>query len=317
MTWLELRTKDTVYNDGWNIKQSVWSPSLKKDGKRWPHWNLVEQVVKNDIIFHVFKIDGRNKFIGYSTADTDAYVSSEIPLHSAHDWSYSRTFNKVDLKNFVPFDPVIDVTEFLHDNHEVLLQHFYDRGDNKLFYTMQKARLQCFFGGYFSHFTETLQHLLVNDYEHERSVVTNVAGNVVTGVAPAEVGRRLGHDRFSNNVKNNFNNQCCYPGCNVEGRAFLVAGHIARWADNHELRGATSNGLCLCLMHDKAFEKGYFTFDWEWRVNILNNEYHGTTFLSQLLLPGVGMRIKDCTIYPSLEALQHHWVRIGFNSLDL
>ena len=46
----------------------------------------------------------------------------------------------------------------------------------------------------------------------------------------------------------------------------MVGSHIARWADNEELRGNTDNGLCLFLQHNRAFEKGFYTLNSELKL---------------------------------------------------
>jgi predicted restriction endonuclease len=42
-------------------------------------------------------------------------------------------------------------------------------------------------------------------------------------------------------------------------RGLLVASHIVPWAANPALRVDPSNGLCLCAMHDRAFDRGLIT----------------------------------------------------------
>jgi predicted restriction endonuclease len=72
---------------------------------------------------------------------------------------------------------------------------------------------------------------------------------------------RIGQKKFADTIKGLYQNRCCFPGCGVADPRFLVASHIARWSDNEALRGHTGNGLCFCLMHDRAFELGLFTLD--------------------------------------------------------
>lgn len=75
--------------------------------------------------------------------------------------------------------------------------------------------------------------------------------SVPSSVTLKQIKARVGHARFSTNVKNNYNNRCCFPECRISDSDFLVASYIARWADNREKRGDTSNALCLCPIHDK------------------------------------------------------------------
>lgn len=49
--------------------------------------------------------------------------------------------------------------------------------------------------------------------------------------------------------------------CDVNDAGLLVSSHIARWADHPEARGLLSNTICLCTLHDKLFENGYFAMN--------------------------------------------------------
>jgi putative restriction endonuclease len=127
---------------------------------------------------------------------------------------------------------------------------------------------------------------------------TTVEGIARTGSTLREVEQRIGHQAFSDNVKDNFNYNCCFPKCAVEGRNFLVSGHIARWADNEPLRGHTANGLCFCLMHDKAFEQGLFTLDENLKVVIVKRIFEQRQWLADLLQHGENLEIKPRKINP-------------------
>jgi predicted restriction endonuclease len=45
--------------------------------------------------------------------------------------------------------------------------------------------------------------------------------------------------------------------CGLSCRALLIASHIVPWAARPELRLDPRNGLCLCALHDKAFDRGF------------------------------------------------------------
>ncbi len=57
---------------------------------------------------------------------------------------------------------------------------------------------------------------------------------VNTSFAIRHIKARVGHARFAKNVKDNYNNRCCFPECGISDRDFLIASHIARWADNRK-----------------------------------------------------------------------------------
>lgn len=312
MTYLELRTNNTIYDLGWNITESIWAPITKENGDNWAFWRKVSEVIKGDLIFHIQQINSINYFIGYSFAATDGYVTNASPTTLTHGWSYSKEFYKADLQYFKELTPRIPVKDYFLNN-EVELRRYYAENASSinkrnLFYTIQKGKLQCLFGAYFSNFDRILSELLVNDFVelgHEISLVT------ATDTAAAKILKRIGHQIFADNVKKNFNYKCCFPNCSVEGKGFLISGHIARWSDNENLRGHTSNGLCLCLFHDKAFEMGFFTLDNNYRVALHSNKLLTNQWLEEFLKNGQNLEIKERQVNPSLEALQQHWIRIG------
>lgn len=126
--------------------------------------------------------------------------------------------------------------------------------------------------------------------------------------------RRIGQNQFSKAVRLNYNSQCCFPGCTISHEKFLVGSHIARWVDVPELRGHVSNGLCLCLMHDKAFEQGYFTLNKNFNITVnWNYKDKFDQWLKTNLDSFNGYKISLGNILPSMDALKHHWERIQFD----
>ncbi|MNC39356.1 hypothetical protein D3C75_880110 [compost metagenome] len=128
------------------------------------------------------------------------------------------------------------------------------------------------------------------------------------------VKTRNGQNKFSDNVRYNYANRCCFPDCTISEKHLLVGAHIARWADVPELRGEVSNGLCLCLIHDRAFELGYFTLSEDQRIIAnTNNEYiQSSEWFQQNVKPYQGKYIKSGSVSPSKKALSFHWERIGY-----
>ena len=81
-----------------------------------------------------------------------------------------------------------------------------------------------------------------------------------------EAMRRKGQGIFSRRVKRNYRGRCAL--CGITEARFLVAGHIVGWAEDRENRLNPTNGICFCVLHDRAFEAGYFTLDPDLRVRI-------------------------------------------------
>jgi predicted restriction endonuclease len=60
---------------------------------------------------------------------------------------------------------------------------------------------------------------------------------------------------FADNVKKNYEGRCALSG--VKTPAFLIASHIVPWSVDQTIRLDPSNGICLSVLIDRAFEKGF------------------------------------------------------------
>ncbi len=84
------------------------------------------------------------------------------------------------------------------------------------------------------------------------------------------VKTRLGQEYFRRVILNIYHHRCCVTGLSL--RELLIASHIKPWAcsDEHTERTNPSNGLCLNVFHDKAFDRGLITFDEKFRMVVSN-----------------------------------------------
>ena len=207
--------------------------------------------------------------------------------------------------------------KWIFKEHELeLAEYFYENkarpAQNKrsLFYVVQSKHLQCLNGAYLSEVDDELLQLLIPslqapavDGAYLRST------SISTGQAVRQLMARIGQAEFSQAVRDNYQSRCCFPGCTIEEDKFLVGAHIARWADAPDLRGKISNGLCLCLLHDKAFEAGLFTLTDDFRIYANKVKAKDSKWAVSNLLPYDGMRITIGSEAPSLHALALHRVR--------
>ena len=69
---------------------------------------------------------------------------------------------------------------------------------------------------------------------------------------------------FARAVKSNYRYKCCVTG--ISNADFLIASHIIPWSVDMNNRINPKNGLCLSVLLDKAFDKGYITFNDEYRL---------------------------------------------------
>ncbi len=128
---------------------------------------------------------------------------------------------------------------------------------------------------------------------------------------PSEVERTVKTRRlqtfFRNAVLASYENRCALTGMGIQ--QLLVASHIIPWSENEGRRADPTNGLCLNVLHDKAFDRRLITFDEDYRLIVsgfLKNddipEFQSVNFVrlegSRLLLPH--------RFAPDLRALEEH-----------
>ena len=70
---------------------------------------------------------------------------------------------------------------------------------------------------------------------------------------------RLVQSFFRDTILVNYNSRCAFCGLNLP--LLLIASHIIPWKDSVEKRADPRNGICLCALHDKAFDKGILSID--------------------------------------------------------
>lgn len=322
MIWLEM-SRDYIHGGGnWGYSKCLWSPTYKNDGKKSGYWELMKKVQEGDIILHLRENKkGDAYFEGFSMASTDGFETSDRPPHPG-DWGYAERFYRVLLKEFSSFNTPISMKNVLQMKEAELRDYFLRNKDKvasekkKLFFVIQNNKLQRQNGAYLSEIDEELVNLILdtNNIVNKNGGKDPLNQNTLTSEKINTLKVRIGQKTFSDNVKKNYNNQCCFPGCSIEDVKFLRGSHIARWADAIELRGDVSNGLCLCLMHDQAFEIGLFTvtIDFKISINKKNKMVTSIKWCKESLIPYDGELIKIGKIPPSREALEYHWERIGY-----
>ena len=120
------------------------------------------------------------------------------------------------------------------------------------------------------------------------------------------VKTRVNQNFFRKMVLSNYDEKCAL--CNLNHTSLLVASHIVPWSQNKEQRLNPKNGLCLCSIHDKAFDSGLISFDenltilFSDEIQKINKKvfinYFGQFETKELNIPK--------KFYPSLELLEFH-----------
>jgi len=315
--YLEMSRDEDHGGGSWGFSKCIWAPTIKEDGSSWPFWTKVSDVKKGDIIIHLKGIAPHAYFVGFSTAASNGYISNGRPP-LPKGWEHSPSFFRADLTNFIPFSNPLNLSELFQTERDPL-ELYFDKNRAKksakrnIFYVKQSGRLQCLNGAYLSDVDQELFDILcagTPPSKNEYSFHDDETASVSTNEHIKAIKTRIGQSKFAEEIKKRYQNQCCFPDCKVTDGRFLIGAHIARWADNATARGDLNNGLCLCLMHDKAFEIGLYTLDDQYRVFVNPNEPMDSG-ISIELTSFHSRKIRTTHPLPSLESLKEHRDRSG------
>lgn len=321
--WIEMWREDSPRDAGWAFTETLWSPIYRRrDARRWPYWDTLLSVQKGDTIYHLRGKGENARFVGYSEADTDGFKTRRRPPNPGANWQYANEFYRVALTNFTQFTQPLRVIQLFKERSEALTDYLRRHGrgseDHRLlFYVLQSDRIQCQNGAYLSHCDEELASILFSQPQGALSPILDHRRDAIdVGEGTTFIATRRGQKQWSEMVRSNHEGRCCFPECDIIEDDLLVASHIARWADAPRLRGAIGNGLCLCLLHDRAFERGLFTIDETFRVRVHAARVNGHGWAIRMILPSHGLTIRLGRVAPDKDALAMHWDRIGLHSVD-
>ncbi len=79
-----------------------------------------------------------------------------------------------------------------------------------------------------------------------------------------EVKIRKKQAKLRKEILINYEGQCAL--CDINKEDLLICSHIAPWAHDEENRLNTKNSILLCSLHDRLFDKGYFTLDENYNI---------------------------------------------------
>lgn len=306
--WIEYRTDENHGGPGWNFGEALWSPTRKKNNTKNAYWETVKSVKKGDLVFHISSPNHLASFKGYSYVSEDGILTKEKPPEPGK-WE-SENYFKAPLKNFTKFDQPLNLREIYIVKEKELKKYLAtDPPKRTLLFSKNLNTIQ---GAYLSRADFELMKIMLDVDKIDILKDSEISVNTFkTGIRERTIKSRIGQKQFSDNVKNNYFNKCCFPDCDISDKDFLIGSHIERWADNEEKRGNISNGLCFCLLHDKAFENGYFSIDENNKI-IINKVLEDTSFSKNHLVNYEGKEIKNRIVDPDKESLKKHQERINF-----
>ncbi len=153
---------------------------------------------------------------------------------------------------------------------------------------------------------KTIEELALNKNEIEEIEKDILIGKEGTDIQRL-VKTRVNQSLFRSVVLNNYSSSCAVCSLNIQN--LLVASHILKWSENQLNRLNPENGLCLCNIHDKAFELGYIGIKSDYTI-LISNEIHQIkekeTFVSLFGRHEKKSIILPDKFYPNPQFLESH-----------
>jgi len=125
--------------------------------------------------------------------------------------------------------------------------------------------------------------------------------------AEAVIRIRLQQDFFRESILSSYNSNCAFCGLDVP--PLLNASHIIPWSKNIKTRLDPTNGICLCALHDRAFDRGFISIDTDFKILLshkLSSEADCPLFnVAFSSISGADMRMPG-KFPPNPDALEYH-----------
>ena len=126
-------------------------------------------------------------------------------------------------------------------------------------------------------------------------------------VREALVKVRVNQSFFRSTVLASYENKCCITGISISD--FLIASHIIPWSKDEKNRLNPENGLCLNSIHDKAFDKGFITIDFDFKIQVSKyfNDFKKDNNIQKFFLDFENKVIeKPKRFIPNKDLLEYH-----------
>ncbi len=122
-----------------------------------------------------------------------------------------------------------------------------------------------------------------------------------------EVRTRRVQRFFRSAVMVGYGYQCALSGLSVPD--LLIASHIIPWSVDKKRRADPTNGIALNALYDRAFDKGYISFDSDYRVLLsqcLRQEMKDKVFVKELFkIEGKRLHLPN-RFLPDADAVKFH-----------
>ena len=80
----------------------------------------------------------------------------------------------------------------------------------------------------------------------------------------SEIKVRVYQNKLREIVLSNYNGTCAI--CEIDKNDLLICSHIKPWFVDKEERLNPKNAICFCVLHDKMFDRGYFSLNSDYQI---------------------------------------------------
>ena len=147
----------------------------------------------------------------------------------------------------------------------------------------------------------------LRDYEKYGGRVQDLPEDIVVTLEKGTALIRKGQTEFRRIILDNYHHRCAI--CDIREDDLLEASHIIE-VKNKDTAGLLKNGICLCVLHHKMFDKGYLYFDDDYILQVSEKARQS----KQLLKSCTYDKITNCDLLPSKEYLKSHREKLRFMS---
>ncbi|PKL04694.1 MAG: hypothetical protein CVV54_04225 [Synergistetes bacterium HGW-Synergistetes-1] len=151
----------------WAFKKSAWADEKDKGGHKPVFWSKIKEIRKGDIIFHLEHKNKDPKFIGYSIASEDGYITNCLPPGYEKEQPNVKEIFKVDLSQYTQLLEPIRLYDIFDSKKKELVDYYKQNASLRkreklnLFYDIKKTgELECHRGAYISDTNDKLIQII-------------------------------------------------------------------------------------------------------------------------------------------------------------
>lgn len=117
------------------------------------------------------------------------------------------------------------------------------------------------------------------------------------------INSRIGQDILRELIIEVYNNSCSM--CRINDPKLLRASHIIKWSEDKDNRLNPANVLCLCGLHDLAFENGIITISDNYEILINSESKEVLSLLKEITFTKLELP-NNKNFFPDKELLRIH-----------